>query len=53
MPCEDFEGNSAFRSKEIRKNEAITAYEVIGAELEILDLDPYDFTFDSNIQEII
>ena len=46
VPCENFEGHSSKKSKEIRKNEAIIASEVIGAELEILDLDPYDFKFD-------
>lgn len=43
IPCEDSDGNSCLNRKQKRKNECIEATKILGADLEIMDLDPYNF----------
>ncbi|MDC3284942.1 PIG-L family deacetylase [Flavobacteriaceae bacterium] len=45
IPCEDSDGNSCMGRKEIRRSECVRATKILGAELEIFDLDPYDFNY--------
>ncbi len=46
IPCEDSDGNSSKEAKDIRSLEAKKAAKILGAEIDILDLNPYEFCFD-------
>lgn len=46
IPCESIDGVQNKMIKERRRGEAIQSAESLGAELEILDIDPYEFRFD-------
>jgi len=46
IPCEDASGRVHGDMKEMRWREAEISAEYLGVELEILDLDPYEFKFD-------
>ena len=46
VPCEDLNGNSSTQAKKDRIKEQEASSKILGANLEILDLDPYKFKFD-------
>jgi len=46
IPCEAVDGTADISRKKIRLREANSAADLIGVELNVLDLDPYKFTFD-------
>ena len=52
VPCESIEGTSSSEMKSMRRKEAIRTAEILGAELEILDLDPYKFSFNREYTKI-
>jgi LmbE family N-acetylglucosaminyl deacetylase len=43
IPCESIQGFSSTEAKDKRRNEAYTAAEILGVNMEILDLNPYTF----------
>ena len=53
IPCEDITGTSDSERKEIRLNEAIESSNLLGVELEILDMDPYSFSFNRKYIHIL
>lgn len=45
IPCEDVYGQSSETAKKIRMTESVKSAEIMGVEMETLDLDPYTFGY--------
>jgi len=52
VPCESIDGKLNSEMKNSRRKEAIRSAELLGAELEILDIDPYEFSFNREYTKI-
>tara|TARA_Y100001970_G_scaffold275787_1_gene377486 strand:+ start:531 stop:1163 length:633 start_codon:yes stop_codon:yes gene_type:complete len=52
IPCEAIDGSADSLRKKIRLREATEAADIIGAELNVLDLDPYKFQFNREYTKI-
>lgn len=53
VPCENENGIACSESKALRWKEAEKAADILGADLEILDLDPYDLVKSRNLVQIL
>ena len=53
IPCEDIHGVPSEEAKRIRREECINSAKFLGAELEILDLDPYQMCFGRDLVKLL
>tara|TARA_Y100000588_G_scaffold394539_1_gene515584 strand:+ start:2509 stop:3150 length:642 start_codon:yes stop_codon:yes gene_type:complete len=52
LPCETIDGTAVDERKEARRKESLQASDILGVENRILDLDPYDFSFNRRYTKI-
>lgn len=53
IPCEDIHGIASEEAKRIRREECINSARFLGADLEILDLDPYQVCFGRSLVKLL